>query len=452
MSAMISLLSFILALGVLVTVHEFGHFWVARRCGVKVLQFSVGFGKPLFRFKRQNDDTDYIIAAIPLGGYVKMLDENNAVVREADKGKAFNNQSLLKRVLIVLAGPLANFIFAFVMFWLILMLGEEGLKPVVGELNPKGLAVHAGVEVGDEIIEVNGRPAPIWRIALGMMTTEVLDSGQTDIALIKPGGQRINVTLELSASEMVEVDEISNLLGIEPRLPMIKPIIEHVVAGGAADLAGLEKGDLIIAVDQVSIETWSEWVTIIRANAGKKLELIVQTKAGQAGRFLTPASVNAGGQIIGQIKASAHVDKDELSEFYQHYRLGPIQALLEASHQTITYSTLTVKLIGRMIIGKASVENLSGPISLAKYAGQTASIGLISFLKFLAFVSLSLGVMNLMPIPMLDGGHLFFFLVEGLKGKPLSEKSQEALMRLGMILLFSIMALALFIDLNRILA
>ncbi len=452
MSAIISLFSFILALGILVTVHEFGHFWVARRCGVKVLQFSVGFGKPLFKFKRQNDDTDYIIAAIPLGGYVKMLDENNAAVREADKGKAFNNQSLLKRVLIVLAGPLANFIFAFVMFWLILMLGEEGLKPVVGALNPKGLAVHAGVEVGDEIIEVNSRPAPIWRIALGMMTTDVLDSGRTDITLKKPGGQRINVTLESSASERLEVDEISNRLGIEPRVPVIKPIIEQVVAGGAADLAGLKKGDLIIAVDQVNIETWGEWVTIIRANAGKELELVIQTKTGNATRFLTPASVNAGGQIIGQIKASAHVDKDELSEFYQQYRLGPIQALVEASHQTISYSTLTVKLIGRMIVGEASVQNLSGPLSLAKYAGQTASIGLVSFLKFLAFVSVSLGVMNLMPIPMLDGGHLFFFLIEGLKGKPLSEKSQASLMRLGMIVLFSIMALALFVDLNRILA
>lgn len=452
MSVVISLLSFILALGILVTVHEFGHFWVARRCGVKVLQFSVGFGKPLFKFKRKNDDTDYIIAAIPLGGYVKMLDENNAVVSEADKSKAFNNQSLLKRVLIVLAGPLANFIFAFVMFWLILMLGEEGLKPVVGELNPKGLAVHAGVEVGDEIIEVNGRPSPIWRIALGMMTTEVLDSGRAGITLIKPGGQRINVTLESSEPGNLEVEDISSLLGIEPRIPMIKPIIDRVVTGGAADLAGLKKGDLIIAVDQVSIETWSEWVALIRANAGKELGLIVQTKTGQARRFITPTSVNSGDQIIGQIKASAHVDKDELSEFYQQYRLGPIQALLEASHQTIIYSTLTVKLIGRMLVGKASVENLSGPLSLAKYAGQTASIGVVSFLKFLAFVSVSLGVMNLMPIPMLDGGHLLFFLVEGLKGKPMSEKSQATLMRLGMVLSFSIMVLALFIDLNRILA
>jgi len=450
MTFLLSIVSFIVTLGILVTIHEFGHFWVARLCGVKVLRFSVGFGKPLLTFNRKNDPTDYVIAGIPLGGYVKMLDENEGVVEDDEKKFAFNNKPLSKKAAIVLAGPIFNFIFAAIAFWLILTIGETGLKPIVGELNKSGYAAHSGLEIGDEIVAVNDRPAAIWRVAMGLMSTELLDGGEVKVSVIKADGRLNNVILSTGDGTIPEPSEIFDRIGIQPRLPTLSPVIAEVLRGEAADQAGLEPGDLIMSANGQAIESWSDWVKLTRASAKQTLivdvlrnELLLQLR-------VTPKEIVEDGVSIGRIGVMPFVDEEMLKSQYATYSLGLFPAVSEAVTQTVSYSVLTLKLMGRMLIGEASVNNLSGPISLAQYAGQTASISFIAFLKFLAFVSISLGVINLLPIPMLDGGHLFFYLIEAIKGKPVSDKTQSVFMRLGMVVLLSLMVLAVFVDMSRL--
>jgi regulator of sigma E protease len=450
MTLIISIVSFILVLAILVTVHEFGHFWVARKCGVKVLRFSVGFGKPLLKFTRKNDPTEYVIAGIPLGGYVKMLDEREGHVEEDEKHLAFNNKSLFSRFLIVLAGPVFNLVFAFFAFWLILTLGERGLKPVVGNLSESGIAIHSGIDIGDEIVAINDRPVSIWRVAAGLMASELLDSGEVDVTIAKTGGQLDTVKLSFQAGDMPEPNEVVNRIGIEPLLPRLKPVIGDVIKGEAAYQAGLKKGDLILTVNQRLVGTWGEWVQLTRSNPDTPMAVQVQRNHETLRLSVTPKKITEKNLVIGRIGVSVFIDEDQTQDFYSNYSLSGFSAIVEAATQTINYSVLTVKLIGRMIIGEASVQNLSGPISLAQYAGKTVSIGLVPFLKFLAFVSVSLGVINLLPIPMLDGGHLFFYLIEAIKGKPVSDKAQGVFMRLGMFVLLCVMLLAVFIDVGRL--
>lgn len=450
MSVIISLLSFVLALAILVTVHEFGHFWVARKCGVKVLRFSVGFGKPLFSFYRKNDPTEYVVAGIPLGGYVKMLDESEATVSDNEKHLAFNNKPLFNRILIVLAGPVFNFIFAIAAFWLILTMGERGLKPIIGELSKTGIAVESGLEVGDEITAINGHPATIWRIANGHMMSELLDSGSVDITVLKSDGRTNTVHLMLEGDSMPEPTLLNKMVGIMPKVPTLRPVLDTIVEGEAADNAGLEKGDLILAVNGNRVTTWGEWVTYTRSSPNALLSVEVERNDVIVPINLTPKKIEEGGETFGRIGASVFIDHSIKDQYNSVYSLDFVTAIPESIRLTAHYSLLTLKMIGRMLVGTASVENLSGPISLAQYAGQTASIGLIPFLKFLAFVSISLAVLNLLPIPMLDGGHLFFYIIEGLRGKPVSNEVMQISMRVGMMLLLSIMLLAMFIDLNRV--
>jgi len=446
----ISIVSFLLVLGILVTVHEFGHFWVARKCGVKVLRFSIGFGKPLFSFRRKDDPTEYVIAGIPLGGYVKMLDENEGTVEENEKGLAFNNKPLFSKFLIVLAGPVFNLVFAFLIFWVILTVGEEGLKPVVGKLDTTGVAIHSGLEVGDEIVAVNDRPVAIWRVAVGLMASEMLDSGSVDLTVARAGGQRKNVQLSFDQEDLPEPSDVVTRIGIAPLLPTLKPIVGEVIRGERGDIAGLQRGDLILSANNQVIEDWRAWVELTRSSANVSMFIVVLRNNQKIELTLTPKEIIENDVSIGRIGISPLIDKDLSKNFYAVYSLSGFAAVTEAATQTVSYSLLTVKLIGRMLIGEASVQNLSGPISLAQYAGKTASIGLIPFLKFLAFVSVSLGVMNLLPIPMLDGGHLFFYLIEAVKGKPVSERAQGLFMRVGMFILLCVMVLAVFIDIDRI--
>lgn len=451
MSIIISIASFILVLGILVTVHEFGHFWVARQCGVKVLRFSVGFGKPLVKFRRANDPTEYVVAGIPLGGYVKMLDENEGLVEEAEKPQAFNNQPLLSKFLIVSAGPVFNFVFAFFAFWAILTIGESGLKPIVGELDNKGIAIHSGLEIGDEIVSINDRPVAIWRVAVGLMASEMLDSGVVELAVEKAGGRLNVVQLAFDTENLPEPNDIVDKIGIKPMLPALKPIVGQVIKGEAGDVAGLQAGDLILSANDKPVDSWHDWVDVIRSNPNVQVRLLVLREGDTLDLSIIPKEITENEVAIGRIGVSPLVDEERLTSYYATYSLSGLSAISEAATQTIDYSILTVKLIGRMLLGEASVQNLSGPISLAQYAGQTATIGLIPFLKFLAFVSVSLGVMNLLPIPMLDGGHLFFYLIEAIQGKPVSDATQNVCMRVGMLVLLCMMALAVFVDIGRIL-
>jgi len=451
MSIIISIISFVVALGILVTVHEFGHFWVARRCGVKVLRFSVGFGKPLFSFYRKNDPTEYVIAGIPLGGYVKMLDESESTVEPHEKHLAFNNKTLIQRILVVLAGPGFNFIFAILAFWLILTVGEKGLKPVIGELDKTGIAIESGLEIGDEITAVNDHPATIWRVANGLILSELLDSGSVEITVVRPGGVVEKKRLSLGDDVTEKPELLNKRIGITPQIPPLLPVINEVLKGEAADKAGLKQGDLILSVGERAVTSWGDWVQITRSSPNVKLSINVEREGVVISTELTPAEIVEGDETIGRIGASVHIDESLNEQYTTLYSLTPLAGIVESIRLTSHYSVLTLKMIGRMLIGTASVENLSGPISIAKYAGQTASFGLIPFLKFLAFVSISLGVMNLLPIPMLDGGHLLFYIIEGIRGKALSEKVMQMSMRIGMSVLLTVMLLAVFIDLNRFL-
>jgi regulator of sigma E protease len=451
MSVLISILSFVVALGILVTVHEFGHFWVARRCGVKVLRFSVGFGKPLLSFYRKNDPTEYVIAGIPLGGYVKMLDESESTVESHEKHMAFNNKPLIQRILVVLAGPAFNFIFAILAFWLILTMGEKGLRPIIGELDKTGVAIESGLEIGDEITAVNDHPATIWRVANGLILSELLDSGFVEVTVLKPGGNIVKRHLSLADGVSIEPELLNKHVGITPQVPPLLPVLNEVLEGEPADRAGLQQGDLILSVDEKAISSWGDWVEITRSSPNTKLSIKVERKGTVFFTNVTPVEVEDGGEIVGRIGASVHIDESINEQYTTLYALGPLDGVIESLRLTTHYSVLTLKMIGRMLIGTASVENLSGPISIAKYAGQTASFGLVPFLKFLAFVSISLGVMNLLPIPMLDGGHLLFYIIEGIRGKALSEQVMQMSMRIGMSVLFAVMILAVFVDLNRFL-
>lgn len=450
MDIVVAIVSFIFALGILVTVHEFGHFWVARKCGVKVLRFSVGFGKPLFKYHRKNDPTEYVIAGIPLGGYVKMLDESEGNVADSEKHLAFNRQSLSKRIAIVAAGPAFNLLFAVFAFWIILTVGERGIKPIIADPVENSIAAQAQFEIGDEIIEVNKRPTPIWRVAVGMITSNIIENGSVDVTVKGVDGRIKSLFINLPNSKEVEPNKVFDHLGLRLVSIPLSPIIDHIVEGEAADMAGLKKGDLILATNGDSISSWSEWVIITRASPQQTLLVDVERQGQVFNLQLRPKLILEGAAEIGRIGASVLVPEGALEDYYRTYSLGLIPGLIEAGQQTYQYSVLTLKMIGRMLIGEASVNNLSGPISLAKYAGQTASYGLISFLKFLAFVSVSLGVLNLLPIPMLDGGHLMFYFIEAIRGKAVSKRTQEAAMRTGLMVLMSVMLLALFVDLTRI--
>ena len=320
MSIIISMASFILALGILVTVHEFGHFWVARKCGVKVLRFSVGFGKPLIKFKRKNDETEYVIASIPLGGYVKMLDEREGNVEESEKKLAFNNKPLLSRFLIVLAGPVFNLVFAFLVFWLILTVGERGLKPVVGKLDPAGVAIHSGIEVGDEILAVNDRPATIWRVAIGLIASEMIDNGSVDLTVETPGGQTKDIQFNVQSGDIPEPNDIFNKLGIEPFLPTLKPMIGNIVSAEPADLAGLKRGDLILSANNEEVDSWQQWVSVIRANPEKSISIIVLRNNERLALRLIPQKIIENDSPIGRIGVSPWVDEVS-NDFYTTYSL-----------------------------------------------------------------------------------------------------------------------------------
>lgn len=451
-SLLYTILSFILALGILITVHEFGHFWVARKLGVKVLRFSVGFGKPIFKRIGKVDATEYVVAAIPLGGYVKMLDEREEEVPEHEVDRAFNRQSLKTRAAIVVAGPLSNFLFAILAFWLILVSGESGSRPWVGEVAEGSVAQAAGFRSGDELLAVANRQTPSWETAVYALLRESVEGTDLVISVLDRDGHpqaRLIPGSELAA--LGDGGHILEGLGLTPKRPSVPPVIGRVVPGESADRAGLKSGDLVLTVDGEATDNWSGLVAIIRDKPGKPLVLQVE-RAGQ--RLELPLIVGSreeNGKRYGRIGAGVDIPEGLYDEYQTEYRLGPLDAMEESIYKTWDMSGFMLRMLGRMLIGKASVENLSGPISIAQTAGKTASYGLVYFLKFLALVSISLGVLNLLPIPVLDGGHLFYFLVEALKGGPLSEEFQIQGQRLGMAILLAVMILAFYVDISRLL-
>lgn len=451
-SLITTIIAFILALGILITVHEFGHFWVARKLGVKVLRFSVGFGKPVLKRIGKVDATEYVVAAIPLGGYVKMLDEREAEVQPQELDRAFNRQSLKTRSAIVVAGPAFNFLFAVLAFWLVLVSGESGSRPWVGEVAKDSIAEAAGFSVDDELLAVADRPTPSWEAVVYALLRESVEGTELVVNVQdRDGNPRSRVIPGDALAALSDGGRILEGLGLTPKRPRVPPVIGQVVPEESADRAGLKRGDLVLTVDGKPVDSWSGLVDIIRAHPGKPLVLEIDREGRRLQLPIIVGSRDENGKRYGRIGAGVDIPEGLYDEYRSEYRLGPVDALEASIYKTWDMSVFMLRMLGRMLTGKASVENLSGPISIAQTAGKTASYGVLYFLKFLALVSISLGVLNLLPIPVLDGGHLFYFLVEALKGGPLSEEFQIQGQRVGMAILLAVMILAFYVDISRLL-
>jgi regulator of sigma E protease len=442
---------FIIAIGILISFHEFGHFWVARKLGVKVLRFSVGFGKILWSRQKHPETTEYVLSAIPLGGYVKMVDEREGEVKPQDLPYAFNRQSLPIRTAIVAAGPIFNLALAVIFFWLVLVIGETGLKPILGESKVGTLAAAAGFVVGDEIIAVNNKPVKTWAEAMGSIVTEAMDGGVDITVKVKTAtDEQHERVLRVTEQDNQDPEKLYDRLGLQPWSPKIKPIIDKVFPDTAAMTAGLKKDDLIVSADGNPVNDWMQWVAYVKQRPSVMINIVVDRQGMRLTLPITPASEKVGDTTEGKIGASVLMPEGLLQSITVERSLSPLEAIPEALALTYEYSFVTLKMMGKMLIGKASVKNLSGPISIAQIAGQSANMGLVYFIKFMAFVSVSLGVLNLLPVPVLDGGHLMFFGIEALRGRPLSEKVQLFFQQIGMTLLLLLMATAMFVDVQRL--
>jgi regulator of sigma E protease len=443
-----SLFFFIVALSILVVVHEFGHFWVARRCGVKVLKFSVGFGQPLWK-KIGQDGTEYILAAIPLGGYVKMLDEREGEVPPEQIDQAFNKKTLAARTAIVAAGPIANLLFAIFAYWLIFIIGIPGMRPMIDEVIIDSPASYAQFRAGDEIKQINGNDTPTWS-SVRKELFKISQSGGTADITVNLGGIEIQRQLEIAKTDLDSsvARPLLNELGLIPIQLKYKPIIGSIVRGGAAEKAGLIEGDELLSFEDRTIVDWAEWVELIRSHPDRAMPITIMRNAEKLSLSVTP---NKTADNIGRIGAGLDVSQTEIPDYLQaELRYGPISALGYAVQETWDFSISTIKGIAGMLIGTVSSKNIGGPITIAQIAGASAEQGLIAFIYFLAMISVSLGILNLLPIPILDGGHLVINFIEWVKGEPLSENAQLQGQKIGIILLLSLMFLAFFNDLSRL--
>lgn len=449
LSILWNLAAFIVALGVLITVHEFGHFWVARRCGVRVERFSIGFGKALWR-RTDKLGTEYVIALIPLGGYVKMLDERAEPVVPELRHYAFNNKTVGQRAAIIAAGPIANFLFAIFAYWLVFIIGVPGVRLVVGEITPNSIAAQAQIQPGTELKAVDGIETPDWDAVRLQLVAKIGDE-HTTLSVAQFGSdQRQDKTLDLRhwAFEPDKQDPVSSL-GIRPRGPQIEPVLSEVQVNSAASKAGLQAGDRIVKVNGQSLTQWMTFVTLVRDNPDEPLALDIERQGSSLSLTLTPDSKQVNGKAEGFAGVVPKIIPlpDEYKTVRQY---GPFSAILEASDKTWQLMKLTVSMLGKLITGDVKLNNLSGPISIAQGAGMSAEFGVIYYLMFLALISVNLGIINLFPLPVLDGGHLLFLAIEKLKGGPVSERVQDFSYRIGSILLVLLMGLALFNDFSRL--
>ncbi len=454
MSILHNIFFFIVAIGVLVTFHEFGHYWVARKLGVKVLRFSVGFGKPLFAWRRKNDSdqVEYAVAAIPLGGYVKMLDEREGNVPDAELHRAFNRQSVLKRSLIVFAGPAFNFILAIFLYWLVFVIGTTAQRPLVGEPEPGSVAALAGFNTKDEILQVGDSQVASWNAFRIALIDHGLDGGALDVRVRDKNGYEISRSLELGETRVLEDEtDIVTKLGFEMWQPELPPEIGGIVDEGAAGRAGLKQGDVIVSIDGVYVSKWSEIVAQVRAAPATPLAFVVEREGLQLDLTVVPDSRKRGDEEVGYIGAYQRLPEAMRDEMFVEIRYGLLESIPKAAVKTWDMSLLTLRVLWKMITGEASLNNISGPITIAQYAGITATIGFTTFVGFLAIISVSLGVINLLPIPMLDGGHLFYYLIETIKGGPVSETFEARGQQIGVMILALLMMIALFNDFQRLL-
>lgn len=452
MNVLWDIAAFIVAVSILVTVHEFGHFWVARRLGVRVLRFSIGFGRPLLRW-RGKDQTEYVIAALPFGGYVKMLDEREGEVAEEFRDRAFNRQPVTHRMAIVAAGPIANFLLAILLYAAMFIVGVQGIRPYIGTVTPETPAALAGFHERDLILDVNGSPVQTWEQARLMLLADGISHGSLVLRVRTASGAV--ETREMPTAELGLLkhgDKVLQLMGLSIWRPST-PVIAKVMPGGAAAKSGLQPGDQILSMNGQAVTSTSAWIKEIQQHAGQGMSLVVERDGKQIPLTLTPRPKMRDGHVQGFIDAQIGgiVPKSVQAILRTEVRYGPLQALSEGAARTWDMTVLTLRVMGKLIVGEASVRNLSGPVTIAEYAGITAAIGLSAFLGFLAVVSLSLGVLNLLPVPVLDGGHLLYQTIELLRGRPLSEHAELIGQKIGLVFLGALMSLAFYNDISRLL-
>ena len=451
-----SAVAFIVALGILISIHEYGHFWVARKVGIKVLRYSIGFGKPLLRRTGKIDNTEFVLAAIPLGGYVKMLDEREGNVADHEKHRAFNRQPLWARSAVVIAGPLANFLLAIVAYWIVMLIGISGVAPLLGAPEADSPAERAGFVYEDRIVSVNGQLTQTWTDARIALLDSSLGASNGESTLLRieverADGQSVTRELPITEEQMLKSDgDAVRNLGFRTWWPEVEPIVGELVADGAAAQAGLQVGDTITRVDGQNIDTWRELVASVQPRPDETLEILVSRGGQEIPLSLTPKSVQVGEQSVGQIGIRETQSQTMTNKARVTVQYPPMQALGQALQRTWDMSVLTVRMLGKLVVGQASLDNISGPISIAQFAGQSASIGIDHYINFIALISISLAVLNLLPIPMLDGGHLMYFAAEAVRGKPVSERVQIWGQQLGIVLLGGLMFLAFYNDILRV--
>jgi len=453
MSFLHTLVAFVVALGILIIVHEYGHYLVARLCRVKVLRFSVGFGRPLALWKRGADGTEWVIAAVPFGGYVKMLDEREGPVDPSEAERAFNRQSVWKRFLIVAAGPVFNFLFAIIVYAGLFMYGLPEARPVLAEPARGTLAAAAGLHSGATVRAIDGEPVATWQDVRWRVLQAALQRETVRLETQDERGQIVAATLDLRdfSSDDVETDVLEKV-GLRLYRPPLEPVLGKLVAGGPADRAGLKEGDRIVRADGQPVDSWESLVAAVRARPGAGLRLALERGETSLTIEVVPDAVVVADQRIGRIGATPLLPASHAERMLIRVQHGPLASLGKAFAKTADIAVFSLKMLGKMLLGEVSWKHLSGPVTIADFAGQSAQMGWVSYVTFLALISISLGVLNLLPIPLLDGGHLMYYAIELIKGKPVSERAMELGQRVGLALLLVMMAFAFFNDFNRLLS
>lgn len=444
--------AFALALGVLIVVHEFGHFVVARLCGVKVLRFSVGFGRTLLMRRFGADGTEWAICAFPLGGYVKMLDESEGPVEPRDLPRAYNRLPVWRRMLVVVAGPLANLLLAVFLYWLLFMHGSEEVRPVLAAPPAATAAAAAAVQDGETVRSVNGKPVVTWQELRWELTQVALD--HTPVILEVTNQHQETSFRSLDTQGITDADlegDVLAHLGLKLFRPPLKAIVGEVTAGSVAAQAGILAGDEFVAIAGKDVASWRDVVATVSTSPGLPLQIELRRAGALLSLKAIPAEAKDGsGKAVGRLGVMVQDDPAFREIMFVSLSYGPLQAFGKAARQTGDTALFTLRMIGRMIVGEISWKNLSGPVTIADYAGQSAQLGWTSYLRFLALISISLGVLNLLPIPILDGGHLLYYIVEVVKGGPLSERVMEIGQQIGLALLLMLMAFAFYNDINRL--
>jgi regulator of sigma E protease len=452
MSFLIAIAAFIVAIGVLVTFHELGHYWAARRCDVKVLRFSVGFGKPLWLVRRGPDHTEWVIAAIPLGGFVKMADERDETVETKDRLRAYNNKSVWQRSFIVLAGPAANFLLAAFLYWLLFVAGMPGLKPVIGEPRPGSVAAAAGFREFEQITRIGERDIDTWGDARIALLEHASAKSVIEVEIADAAGRRYTRSLDLSGVTKADLDkDFLGKVGLGVFFGRTTTVLSEVSPQGAAARSGLKKGDRIVAIDNLPVERFERLVGVVKANAGRELQFEIDRNGERMLALVTPEKVVEEGAAVGRIGVRPTIDRAGTENMQIIVRADPLAAMYQAIGKVRDMSVFSLKMMGRMVTGDVSWKNLSGPVTIADYAGQTARMGWVQYVNFLALVSISLGVLNMLPIPVLDGGQLMYHIVEILKGSPVSERVMQLGQQAGLALLLGLTAFAFYNDIHRLL-